>query len=354
MQTVTIETDQKNYNVQIGSNLIESLDHYVRQNLKGTKVVLISDKNVWHYHGETIRKSFADTPYTVHRLLIQPGEASKHISKIQSLYQALIRLEVTRNDLIVAFGGGVVGDLSGFIASTYLRGIPFIQVPTSLLAMVDSSVGGKVAVNLDEGKNLVGNFYHPEVVLIDPELLRTLSTREFSSGMAEVLKYGCIEDRNLFMSCVNLYQAQDIYKNVIPIIKRCCEIKGQLVKEDEKDKGSRMLLNFGHTLGHAIEKAMNYEGITHGEAVAIGMYQISLISEKMAWTADGTTNEIGKALNIIGLPTESSMDFEKRFLSTIRNDKKRSGDLLNLIILRELGKAEIKSLTMDQIESLFK
>lgn len=353
MQSLTVNCMQSKYEIHINNGIIADLDYFARRHLKGNKVVLISDKNVWRHHGEAIRSGFASSDYKVHRLLVKPGENSKHIRHITAMYQALVRLEVTRDDLIIAFGGGVVGDLTGFIASTYLRGIPLIQVPTTLLAMVDSSVGGKVAVNLDEGKNLVGSFYQPEAVLIDPDLLRTLPSKDFSSGMAEVLKYGCIRDAELFASALNLYQAQDIYRNVVPLIRRCCEIKAEIVERDVLDKGERMLLNFGHTIGHAIEQAMAYDGISHGEAVAIGMYRMAQLGEDRGWTRQGTSSEIVKAIKVAGLPLESPVPLRDAVIETVRKDKKRKGDQLNLIVLEEIGSARIHSLPVDEFESWF-
>lgn len=254
----------------------------------------------------------------------------------------LLDFEITRGDLIIAFGGGVVGDLTGFVSSTLLRGIPFVQIPTSLLAQVDSSIGGKVAVNLSKGKNLIGSFYHPEAVYIDPDLLKTLDKRFLYDGMAEVIKYGCIRDENLFQNLLKYNGDKELFDNIEEIIYRCCKIKKDIVESDEKDIGERMLLNFGHTIGHIIEKYFKYEKYTHGEAVAIGMYHISKKSENMGITQKGTANKIKKILIKYKLTHELPDMNKKEVIETIALDKKNKGDDINLILLKRIGDSFLK------------
>ena len=261
------------------------------------------------------------------------------------IYNEFLNFNLTRSDLIIALGGGVIGDLAGFAASTYLRGIDFIQIPTSLLAQVDSSVGGKVAVDLERGKNLVGSFYHPKCVLIDPQVLSTLNDKFFADGMGEVIKYGCIKDSNFFEFLYKMKDNEQLMSNMEEVIYKCCDIKRQVVERDEKDKGERMLLNFGHTLGHSIEQYYNYEKYTHGEAVAIGMYMITKISEEKGLTKKETAEKIKDILIKYNLPYEVNVNL-KELLEAINLDKKKMGNDLNIIVLKEIGNSEIYKTTI--------
>ena len=278
--------------------------------------------------------------YIVEHVTVPHGEQSKRFDILPSLYKALLDFKLTRSDIIITLGGGVIGDIGGFAASTYLRGIKFIQVPTSLLAQVDSSVGGKVAVDLARGKNLVGSFYHPVAVFIDPEVLNTLSDEFFTDGMAEVIKYGCIKDKKFFDFLNRLDSKEKLMDNIEEIIYTCCNIKKLTVERDEKDKGERMLLNFGHTLGHAIEQYYNYSKYTHGVAVAIGMYEITKISEEKGFTKKGSSEQIKEILIKNNLPYEMDVKMED-VIHGIELDKKNLGNDLNLILLKEIGNAEI-------------
>ena len=242
--------------------------------------------------------------------------------------------------MILTLGGGVIGDLGGFIASTYLRGVAFIQVPTTLLAQVDSSVGGKVGVDLEKGKNLVGSFYHPKRVIIDPLVLNTLNDRVFNDGMSEVIKYGCIKDKEFFFNLLSYKDKEEVMKNIEYIIYNCCKIKKEVVENDEKDTGERMLLNFGHTIGHAIEQYYKYSRYTHGEAVAIGMYEITKISESLNESKEGTSKLIKDILIQYNLPYNLDLKLED-IRETIALDKKNLNKKLNLIFISEIGKSKI-------------
>ena len=242
----------------------------------------------------------------------------------------------TRTDMIIALGGGVIGDLAGFAASTYMRGIKLVQIPTSLLAQVDSSVGGKVAVDLPQGKNLIGAFYQPSLVLIDPTVLDTLSERFIIDGMGEVVKYGCIEDAELFETLASHTSFKDLKKVLPEVITRCVDIKREIVEEDQFDTGRRMLLNFGHTLAHAIEQHFNYQMQIHGEAVAIGMYQITRIAEERGLTEAGTAEKILNVLNIYRLPHKCGLPLGS-LTNAISLDKKNMHGKLNLVLLHNIG-----------------
>ncbi|MDE6614733.1 MAG: 3-dehydroquinate synthase, partial [Clostridia bacterium] len=273
------------------------------------------------------------------KLMVLPaGEPTKSIKSITPIYSSMLEFNLTRKDLIITLGGGVIGDLGGFVASTYLRGVDFVQVPTSLLAQVDSSVGGKVAVDLPEGKNLVGSFYQPKLVFIDTSALDDLPEAFYIDGMAEVIKYGCIKEEKLFNLLEGIKSRDEFMKNAEEIIYTCCDIKRRVVEVDEKDNGERMLLNFGHTYGHAIEKYYNFTGYSHGQAVAIGMVFISAISEKLGQTEKGTTERIVKILKQYGLPTQDKVE-PKDVISAILNDKKNFGKKLHVVLLEKIGKS---------------
>ena len=248
----------------------------------------------------------------------------------------MLDAKLTRSDLVIALGGGVIGDLAGFAAASYLRGVKLVQIPTSLLAQVDSSVGGKVAVDLPQGKNLVGAFYQPKIVLIDPDVLNTLPEHFIKDGMGEVIKYGCIKDAGLFDRLCAHSSFEDLKPELSEIIARCVDIKRIVVEADQFDTGERMLLNFGHTLAHTIEQYYNYERESHGEAVGIGMYQITRMSEEKALTISGCSDQIKKALDIYGLPSSCGLPVAD-LTKAITLDKKNLNGNLNVILLKAIG-----------------
>ena len=280
-------------------------------------------------------------------MVLAPGEKTKSFSTLPSIYNELLDFKLTRKELIITLGGGVIGDLGGFVASTFLRGVSFIQIPTSLLAQVDSSVGGKVAVDLEKGKNLVGSFYQPKAVFIDPDVLNTLPEKFYKDGMAEVIKYGCIKDRDFFYMLKSLKSREEVMNNIEDILYKCCYIKKSVVERDEKDLGERMLLNFGHTLGHAIEKYYNFTGYSHGEAVAIGMYNISLKSEDEGITEKGVAEEIKEILINYDLPYKVDIKDNNKIIDTISLDKKNIGNVLKVILLKSIGESIIYDTTSD-------
>lgn len=341
-----VDLKEKSYPIIIEKGIINRVSEEISKVYKGKKIFVITDDNVNKYYGEVVCSSLRDNNFEVKLLSLKPGEETKNFNILPIVYNELLNFNLTRSDLIIALGGGVIGDLTGFVASTYLRGIDFIQIPTSLLAQVDSSVGGKVAVDLDRGKNLVGSFYHPKFVLIDPEVLNTLEERFFIDGMAEVIKYGCIKDSKFFDYLEKMENNQQLINNMEEVIHKCCDIKRKVVESDEKDKGERMLLNFGHTLGHAIEQHYNYTKYTHGEGVAIGMYIISRISEDRGLTKKGTAKRIKDILVKYNLPYKMDVDI-KDILDVINLDKKKLGKDLNLIILKEIGNSEIYKTTIE-------
>lgn len=349
MHTITINLPEKSYPIYIKKGLLGSIGSEIEKIYKGKKIVVITDKNVDRFYGKIILDEFVKSKFKVKKIVLEPGEKSKSIEVLLKVYGELLDFGITRSDLIITFGGGVVGDLGGFAASTLLRGIPFIQIPTSLLAQVDSSVGGKVAVDLPQGKNLVGSFYHPKAVFIDPKVLKTLDKRFLYDGMAEVIKYGCIRDKKLFYKLLSFDGEEDLFNNIEDIIYTCCSIKKDVVEKDEKDKGERMILNFGHTIGHAIEKYFGFGKYTHGEAVAVGMYAITKKSEDLGITKEGTSDLIKEIIINYNLPFEMPKVNIERIVDTIGLDKKNKGDFLNIILLENIGECFIKEIKREEI-----
>ena len=292
MQELHVDLGNISYDIKIAKGLRHTIGTEIKNIFNGRKIALITDENVDKYYGSETEKSLKNQGFDVRKIVLQAGEKTKSFNSLMTLYNEFIDFNLTRSDLIITMGGGVIGDLGGFAAATYLRGIKFVQFPTSLLAQVDSSVGGKVAVDLEKGKNLVGAFYHPSLVIIDSEMLDTLPDRVFNDGMGEVIKYGLIDDKELFNKLYNAGGRNDVMKIIDDVIHTCCDIKRIVVEKDEKDTGLRMILNFGHTIGHAIEKYFNFEKYTHGEAISIGMYEITKISEEKGLTEKGTADRI--------------------------------------------------------------
>lgn len=351
MQRLDIELPQNSYPIYIENNLIDNIGEKIREIYKGKKVAVITDENVNKYYGQLVEDNLKKSDYEVKKIVLKPGEKTKSIKELINLYDSLLDFGITRGDLIVTLGGGVIGDLGGFAAATLLRGISFIQVPTSLLAQIDSSIGGKVAVDLPRGKNLVGNFYHPKAVFIDPKLLKTLDKRFLYDGMAEVIKYGAIRDKKLFDVLSKLEDEEDLFNNIEYIIYTCCNIKKKVVENDEKDTGERMILNYGHTIGHAVEKYFNFEKYTHGEAVAIGMYLITKKSEELGITKKGTSDVIKEILIKYNLPYKEDMLQTEAVLKTISVDKKSKGDYISLILLQEIGNVLIKKVHKKEVQN---
>ena len=341
MQTLRVNVPNREYDIKIENGLLAQAGELIKEVFNGERVAVVTDSNVAPLYGGKVKNSLDAAGIENDIITIPAGESSKSLQMLEFLYNELLKAGITRTDLIVALGGGVVGDLTGLAAATLLRGVPFVQIPTTLLAQVDSSVGGKVAVNLKKGKNLVGAFYQPRLVIIDPDTLSTLSGRIISDGMAEVIKYGAIRDENLFILLENIKNTQELFAKIPEIIYTCCDIKRAVVEEDEFDCGGRMILNFGHTFGHAIEKKGNYETYTHGEGVGIGMIMACEYGEKMGITPLGTAERMRKTVGQYGLPTEVELD-SKTLSEAVAVDKKGSGHIINLILLEEIGKTVIK------------
>ena len=311
----------------------------------GARVMIISDSNVYPLFGEKVAASLREAGFRVFSCTFPAGEQSKQLSTVEGFYRALAENNFTRSDFVVALGGGVTGDMAGFAAATFLRGIDFVQVPTSLLAQVDSSVGGKTGVDLPFGKNLVGAFHQPRLVLIDPDTLDALPPHFFADGMGEVIKYGCIRDKDLFENL----KKQDVKEHLEEVIFRCVDCKRRIVEADALEKGERMLLNFGHTLGHAMEKLRDFQGLSHGEAVGIGMVLISQAGEKAGLTLPGTADRIAALLEKYGLPTKTT-DTPAELAAAASLDKKTDGNHLHLILLQTIGEACIHTIPTAELQ----
>ncbi len=348
---IELQLTHKTVAVQIKSGLFQELLRWIPKVYTGRRIFVLTDENLDHLYGEEIMQQLADGEYRAVKMAVPAGETSKSLAMAETIYSKLLEEGFTRNDFILLLGGGVVGDLGGFVAATYLRGVRYVQIPTSLLAQVDSSIGGKVAVNLKEGKNLCGSFYHPEAIWIDPQLLKTLPSPEFRSGMGEVIKYGCIGDEKLFDLIEEYYASGSVDDAKLKeIISRSVVQKVDVVAQDEKECGKRKLLNFGHTLGHAIEKNLGYGNISHGEAVAIGMSHITKMAQAMDQTGQGTVERLDNLLSKAGLRHEIPEPLDAAsLLSAIYYDKKMSGDTISIILLKRIGHAFIKDVPRDEI-----
>ena len=329
--------------ILIGTGLLSQVAVQCAQYFSPSRVHIVTDSTVAPLYLQKVQDQFT---LPVSASIIPAGEEHKRLSTVETLYHDFLKNGLTRKDLILALGGGVTGDITGFAAATFLRGIPLCQIPTTLLAQVDSSVGGKTAVDLPEGKNLVGAFYQPRLVLIDPEVLSTLPEQIFVDGMAEVVKYGCIKNRGILdMVRMPRYQEQ-----ISEIIYECVKIKRDVVEVDEHDTGLRMILNFGHTIGHAVEKLGNYTTFTHGQAVAIGMVAAMKLSQALGETND-LDYYLASLLKEIGLPSDLPYEQEQIFHALL-SDKKKMGDAINFVFVRSLGRAEIEKIDVEVLHQL--
>jgi 3-dehydroquinate synthase len=342
MRTVNVSLGARSYPIFIGSNLLSGLGPQCAKLGLGKRCAVISDGNVARRYARTALASLRTGGFDPVLITVPPGENSKSLRFVQACCEHLARHRLERKSFIVALGGGVVGDLAGFVSAVYLRGMAFVQAPTTLLSQVDSSVGGKVGVNLPAGKNLVGAFYQPRLVLCDLNTLRTLPEREFRSGLAEVIKYGIIYDATLFSRLerdLDLLLARDA--NVLAeIISRCCEIKAEVVAQDETDNGLRAILNFGHTVGHAIEAVSGYGKFLHGEAISIGQVAAAKMSVAVSGLPAGEAARIEALFRRAGLPVAIRLSAPQkiRLLGAMRLDKKVSGGQIQFVLARRIGK----------------
>lgn len=333
----------KEYEVVIGRGILPTLGERCLSLFGKSRAVIVTDSNVAPLWLDKAKSALEGAGIDTVEFIFPAGEDSKSKETLFELLEFAAENRITRSDFAVALGGGVTGDMTGLAASLYLRGIPFVQVPTTLLAAVDSSVGGKTAVNLAAGKNLAGAFYQPSLVLCDTDTLATLPACEFANGMAEVIKYGVIFDKDLF----DKVQGGDVKSDIEKIIARCVELKRDVVAKDEFDNGERQLLNFGHTMAHSIEKCSNFE-IAHGSAVAIGMVVAAKASAKLGWSAEDCTEAIIEANKNNSLPVECNFT-AKDLADAALSDKKRTGGTINFVVPEVMGKCVLKKIPVETL-----
>ncbi len=348
MNILKVNIPGREYDIKIQKGILDNAGVLIAEVSPVGKAAVVTDENVSPLYAEKLLDSLKKSGFSPFLVTVPAGESSKSLKYLEFLYAELLSNKITRSDIVIALGGGVVGDLTGFCASTLLRGIPFVQIPTTLLSQVDSSVGGKVAINLPAGKNLAGAFYQPRLVIIDPNCLDTLSDKIFSDGMAEVIKYGAILDENFFAKLENSASRAKVMEIIEDVIYHSCDLKRQVVEDDELDLGGRMILNFGHTFGHAIEKKYNFETYTHGEAVAAGMVMAAEYGESLGITKDNSKDRIRSLISAFGLPEEIDID-EQTLSGSIAVDKKGKGDFVSLILPEKIGKVIIKDIKKDHI-----
>ncbi|WP_314392726.1 3-dehydroquinate synthase [Leptotrichia shahii] len=361
MEILNVGLGKNSYDILIGENFFEKFPECIENVYGGKKLFVITDSNVDKIYKNEYEKMFKGFDYTIY--VLEAGEKHKHIGIMPSIYSAMVNEGLTRKDMVVAFGGGVVGDIAGFAAASYMRGIDFVQIPTTIVSQVDSSIGGKVGVDLPEGKNLIGAFHQPKLVLIDNYFLNTLTNRYFYDGFAEIVKYGCIYDKNFFEKLENIVKSsglsetdenykknlrKHLMKHINGLVYRSCEIKKEVVEKDEKESNLRMILNFGHTIGHAIEQFTNYEKYSHGEAISAGMVDITKIGEKKGFTKKDEFLKIEKLLKALNLPTE--IEYPKDKISEImKRDKKSTNDGVNFVFLVGIGEVVIRKMREREI-----
>ncbi len=349
--TLQVELAERGYPIHIGSGTLAQLGAAVKQRTGASHAFVITVPPVAKRWAPVVERSLAAAGIRSKRFVVPDGERSKNLREAEQLYDALLAAQADRSSVLIALGGGVVGDLTGFVAATLLRGIAFVQVPTTLLAMIDSSVGGKTGVNVKRGKNLVGAFHQPKLVWIDAATLKTLPRRELLAGLAEGVKHAAIADAKLFALLEReLERLLDLDPEIVlPFLARNCAIKAGVVARDEREAGERMLLNFGHTLGHAVEALTKYKGVLHGEAVAIGMAFAARRSEELGFATPGSAVRLIALLARAGLPTELPAFPRRAYLDALSADKKKKGEQIRFVALRSIGRAETVPLRPEEI-----
>lgn len=351
MKEIYVDLGSRSYTIHIENGLRHRFVDYIHPFVKGKRVFILTDEHVHFHYGQDLVAQLSKF-FEVGIKILPAGEGTKDFSNLQPIFEDLLAFGLTRSDLIIALGGGVIGDLAGFIAASYLRGIDFVQIPTSLLAQVDSSVGGKVGVDLAQGKNVIGAFYQPKTVLIDPEVLNTLSDHFFHDGMAEVIKYGCIKRLQLFELLERLGNRQAIMEQIEEIIHTCCDIKRKVVEDDERDTEERLKLNYGHTLGHALESATAYQVYSHGQAISIGMVVANQLAIAAGMLQEADAMRIEQLLRAFHLPTNVDKKLIQSALPFISADKKNLENRLNIILIEKIGTSLIYPTSADIYQQL--
>jgi 3-dehydroquinate synthase len=344
-----VRTRETAYSALIGSGLLASVGERIKEKFSPSRCATISDTNVGPRYAVTVQKSLRAAGFEPTLITIQPGEQSKTLEEAGKICEEMLRAGLDRKSIVIGLGGGVIGDLSGFVAAIFERGVPHVQIPTTLLAMVDSSVGGKTGVNADAGKNLIGAFHHPAFVIDDIDVLKTLPPRELSQGFAEIIKHAIIADAEMFRELRDI----DLLKvDFAPLIRRNVEIKAGIIANDERDhKGERALLNFGHTVGHAIERAANFQKMSHGEAVSLGIVAACELSTKKAGLSKNESDSIVDLLKKFQLPTKLPKSFPReKIFEALKFDKKFERGHIRFVVTPKIGSASLsREVTMDDI-----
>ncbi len=343
MQRLSIDLGERSYEILIGPGLRKRAGEFLKTVLNPSRVVIITHPSINNLYGREVAENFIAQGWATDIIEVPEGESSKNLSQAEKLYDHLLQLNCDRKSVLIALGGGVIGDLVGFIAATYQRGIAFVQLPTTLLSQVDSSVGGKTAVNHPKGKNMIGAFYQPRLVVADLETLVTLPAKEYRAGLAEIVKYGVISDARLF-EFLETHDKEILnldHDSLSHIIETSCAIKAAVVEKDERESHYRMILNFGHTLGHAIESLTGYSRFIHGEAVAIGMVRAAELSHSMGKCSEKVPQRLKALLMKLGLPVEMPDLDSSAVLESLYHDKKTTDHKIKFILVKEIGSIEI-------------
>ena len=339
MKKINIQFDERSYPIYIGEGLISNYE-LISQHILGKKVAIITNETVADIYLKTLMETVSPHKELI-SIILPDGESYKSKDSLDSIYAQLLQNKADREITLIALGGGVIGDITGFAAATYMRGVNFIQIPTTLLSQVDSSVGGKTGINHPLGKNMIGAFYQPKCVISDMNVLKTLPSRELSAGLAEVIKYGLIRDNKFFewLESHIQYLMEMNSKYLIEAVQRSCENKAAVVEADEFESGIRAILNLGHTFGHAIEVAQGYGNWLHGEAVGAGMVMAAKLSQSMGWLADKDVGRIVALIKKAGLPTEPPKISVKKYMELMMLDKKTKDGQINLVLQKSIGDA---------------
>ena len=349
MEQLTVALGARSYPIHIGRGLLDQAGAYLAPVLGQCAVAIVTDDNVAPLYLQRVESSLEAAGFRAASIVLPHGEQTKCMDSLSRLYAFFAENHITRRDAVLALGGGVMGDLAGLAAATWLRGVKFVQIPTTLLAQVDSSVGGKVAVDLPQGKNLVGAFYQPAAVLCDPMTLNTLTDDYWRDGLGEVVKYGCINDAELFalLEACAPGGRKALMDKIDTILMHCIQAKADVVAQDECDTGLRMTLNFGHTIGHAVETCQHYDGLRHGEAVALGMTVMTHLTEGRGMTAPGTAARLDALLSALEMPLQLPDIPEDDLIAAMGMDKKSAGKTLNVIVLDRIGQCRIYPTSAD-------
>jgi 3-dehydroquinate synthase len=342
MRTLKVNLDKKcssSYEIRIGRDILDRMTLLIAKNHKAGRYAVITDDCVGGLYGKKFISVLKDIGLNVSLIEFPAGESSKNIKTVMDIAGKLMEMGADRETCLIALGGGVVGDITGFVASVFMRGVPYIQIPTTLVAQVDSSIGGKTGVDLPHGKNLLGTFYQPRAVFADLNFLDTLPEKEFNNGLAEIIKYGIIDDEKMFRALEdNMDAVKSKDSKLMPgLVENCCRIKKSVVEIDEKEHGLRRILNFGHTIGHSVETISKFS-ITHGEGVALGMVAAARISEKTGYLKNNEAERIESIIRQAGLPVKmpKSLDGAK-IISQLKMDKKKKGDIIHFVLLKKIG-----------------